>query len=111
MPLVSINGPWTNRPVGTSLSSETFQKRPLAKYFMFPSEEEIDAPSIGTRSVDDKSLVHTTLGCLRPKCKGLPQGTLVGPWGVVPRRFNNELILIRVRRPSTNFHQFLTPKT
>ena len=32
-------------------------------------------------------------------CKGPPQGPLVGPWGVVPWRFNYELTLICVRHP------------
>ena len=41
-----------------------------------------------------------------PKCKGAPQGSLVGPWEVVPIHFEYESTLIHVRNPSTNFHHF-----
>lgn len=42
--------------------------------------------------------------------KGPPQGPLVFRWGVVLESFDYELTLLRIKHPSTNFDNFLTPK-
>ena len=68
-------------------------------------------PSINTRLVNGTCLCTMPFGSFRPKFKGPPQGPLVGPWVFLPRCFNYELTLMRVRHPYTNFHHFPTPKS
>lgn len=52
----------------------------------------IDSPSINTRPPSiAHSWVHAAQTVLTPTCKGLPQGTFVGLWGLIPRRFDHIL--------------------
>ena len=111
MPRLSIDDHWTLRPVGPLFYVRGWLHSSFSKYSKCASTNPIESLSIGPRSIGGKLFVDTALGSLRHKCKGPPQETFVGPWGVIPKNFGYELTLISVRHPSTKIHHFLTPKT
>ena len=90
------------------MSSETMKVR------VFPHMYECgitgaSTPHLSTHARPLNRRLHNTRQCCRT-CRCPPQWNLVGPWVVVPGRFEHETSLTHVTQNFTNFHIIPTLK-
>ena len=83
------------RPAYPSLVTETGQNKPLMKLTKGTSTVDIDDLSIGLHLVGWQSSMVLSFVSFLPNMKVLLKDSLVGPWGVLPGRFEYKLTLIR----------------
>lgn len=80
------------------------------KFYKFPSTASIDTPLIGPRLVIFPSSMAMVLDNFLTFLTGPPQGTLISPWGVVPKHFYFIQTVTHIIPLNTKFHQIPTPK-